>query len=549
MQGSHSHQTWSSPIAVRSLGFAPHQEQASRRGSPSMVSEKATTLSLPGVEVGSTHLEVQALEPINARGEFHFGGDGSPIRWPSVEATPRDSQGGLTAAIDRPSPRHERLPVGALDVSTSVDPSLVDGLDFASIEARCRLKAEGLRWAVERRLLMAEGGDYRSEIAPKDRDLIDRANGVPGCYLWMNRPDSPTPHAPAMYEEVADWFGMLADAASCVREILGGQEVHRDVLVQALGILAESQSALRVAIGWIGGPDDSDQLDVFAWLRSVARRNRIYLRPLRADAAELPPIRAEVASRIDALTFTLRDAREKSHQKRSQLNRIRYHARRIGKGAGGEHDWRKVAEAIQGMVEDGVPPSSPEIRDLLLPINDRYQELDGLPKGFRLALGGIDRRRVAKQGLPIAVPEGEKTREVAEVARLLRGREVVLIGGKPRHDAQAALHGAFRLEELVWIETKEHESMERFGPYLVRPGVALVLLAIRWSSHSFGDLKRLCERHGKPMVRLPGGYGVNQVAAQILSQCSGQLKQVQHANDDLQGENTLDLRASPGILH
>src|SRR4051812_35428374 len=35
-------------------------------------------------------------------------------------------------------------------------------VDFALIEARCRLKAEGLRWAVERRRLMAGGYCFRS---------------------------------------------------------------------------------------------------------------------------------------------------------------------------------------------------------------------------------------------------------------------------------------------------------------------------------------------------------------------------------------------------
>ncbi len=50
-----------------------------------------------------------------------------------------------------------------------------------------------------------------------------------------------------------------------------------------------------------------------------------------------------------------------------------------------------------------------------------------------------------------------------------------------------------------------------------------MLLAIRWSSHSFGDVKRFCDRYGKPMVRLPGGYSPNQVAAQVLMQVSGQL--------------------------
>ncbi len=51
----------------------------------------------------------------------------------------------------------------------------------------------------------------------------------------------------------------------------------------------------------------------------------------------------------------------------------------------------------------------------------------------------------------------------------------------------------------------------------------MVLLAIRWSSHSFGDVKAFCDRHGKPLVRLPGGYGAHQVASQILAQCGGRL--------------------------
>jgi hypothetical protein len=85
------------------------------------------------------------------------------------------------------------------------------------------------------------------------------------------------------------------------------------------------------------------------------------------------------------------------------------------------------------------------------------------------------------------------------------------------------LRTALGLKELFWIETREHESIDTFEPYIARPEVALVLLAIRWSSHSFGEVKRFCDRHGKPLVRLPAGYNPNQVALQILSQCSEQL--------------------------
>ena len=85
------------------------------------------------------------------------------------------------------------------------------------------------------------------------------------------------------------------------------------------------------------------------------------------------------------------------------------------------------------------------------------------------------------------------------------------------------LRTALGLEDLIWIETKEHQSIRGFEAAIARPDVALVLLAIRWSSHAFGDVKQFCDRHGKPLVRLPGGYSPNQVAAQILAQCGERL--------------------------
>ena len=74
------------------------------------------------------------------------------------------------------------------------------------------------------------------------------------------------------------------------------------------------------------------------------------------------------------------------------------------------------------------------------------------------------------------------------------------------------------------VATREHQSIEGFEAYIARADVAVVLLAIRWSSHSFGDIKAFCDRHGKPLVRLPAGYHPNQVALQVVSQCSGRLK-------------------------
>jgi hypothetical protein len=154
---------------------------------------------------------------------------------------------------------------------------------------------------------------------------------------------------------------------------------------------------------------------------------------------------------------------------------------------------------------------------------DSLPDRDDLPHGFRLVLREIDRFLATRTPPSCAAATHEPTSEVKEVRRLLGGRCVVLIGGICRREAQQALERALGLEELTWIETKEHQSIGAFEASIARPDVALVLLAIRWSSHAFGDVKQFCDRHGKPLVRLPGGYSPNQVAAQILAQGSEQL--------------------------
>jgi len=41
-------------------------------------------------------------------------------------------------------------------------------------------------------------------------------------------------------------------------------------------------------------------------------------------------------------------------------------------------------------------------------------------------------------------------------------------------------------------------------------------------------VREFCEKYGKPLVRLPGGYSTNQVAVQIMQQCSDRLSNDSH---------------------
>ncbi len=148
-----------------------------------------------------------------------------------------------------------------------------------------------------------------------------------------------------------------------------------------------------------------------------------------------------------------------------------------------------------------------------------------LPQGFgSFCARSIDICRDVHPRLEARFRTGPR-RTLEEAARLLHDRSVVLIGGIRRREAQESLRRALGLSELIWIETKEHQSIDSFEPLIARADVAVVLLAIRWSSHAFGDVRHFCDRHDKPLVRLPGGYSPNQVAAQILAQCSGKLEE------------------------
>jgi hypothetical protein len=74
-----------------------------------------------------------------------------------------------------------------------------------------------------------------------------------------------------------------------------------------------------------------------------------------------------------------------------------------------------------------------------------------------------------------------------------------------------------------WQGSADHCSHYEFEPAIRRDDVAAVLLAIRWSSHSYAEIRAFCDRYGKPLVRLPAGYSPNQVATQILQQAGKRL--------------------------
>jgi hypothetical protein len=442
---------------------------------------------------------------------------------------------------DSPIPREPlpplRLGQSALIQSTSPgrDRSFhraeVTAVDLRLVESRCRLKAEGARWAAERRRRMASGADFSVEIEPLDRDLIARAKAVPDCFLWMNHPSGPSPSDLAKWDDVGGCFEALADGAALLAKLGDPSERENVHFEQTLDLVAEAQSAVRSAVERVDGRPDSDQGLIFNWLKSVANERQIYIeRYMRLDDRADPTRWKQLVDRIQAVDEHHDEAVRRAKQRRKLLGKLGYEAKAIREGNGdATARWRNIINAVEDLLAAGDHPSNREIREVLLPIVEEVPDPEKLlgqqtfTQGFGLVLREIDRFLASRPNDAARQADRQPTTEVREVARLLGRTAVLLIGGERRPHAEEALKTAFDLKDLIWVSTREHESLEVFKPHIVRADVLVVLLAIRWSSHSYGAVRSFCEKENKLLVRLTAGYNPNQVASQILAQCGERL--------------------------
>lgn len=167
-----------------------------------------------------------------------------------------------------------------------------------------------------------------------------------------------------------------------------------------------------------------------------------------------------------------------------------------------------------------------QLRDLLLPI-DRLARFRDLPEHIQSIFKNVCGRE-SSDDRPRAQVRSQRrptTRE-EEAAMLIEDRQMIVVGGKRDRRAEGRIRRAFRLKNLEWVETRKHESLSDIESMIARSNVAVVVLLIKCSSHSFGpQLQEYCERHSKPLVRMKAGFHPNQLAEQIMMQCGVRLRQ------------------------
>jgi hypothetical protein len=379
------------------------------------------------------------------------------------------------------------------------------------VEERCKLKARACRWLKERQELSAE------EIRAGNGELFALAERIPngGCNLWMMRPSCPQVDLDAN-QTLASCFDLLADAVCHLRRFDESCS-HRDYM-QALKYAAESQKLVNQQMPIFGRTADPDQLHVFNWLREAASNERIFLPGLRKKD-RIAFDRYTALSQDLATAATTVEARKAEHRSRTKLMKKLEH-QLTQSAVLPEIEFRdSVFQTLIELTDQlHLPPSNTELRAILMAHLDSLPHCDeDAPQAVQVVYRELDNYLEAVSEDELAITDREWTDDVRTVASLIEGRSVVLVGGTRNRNAETTIIEAFRLGSATWIESDKADSYKDFSASIAPDDVCLVLHLTRFSRH-ICKIQKLCERLGKPYVRVTGGYNPNNVARNVLQQ-------------------------------
>lgn len=414
-------------------------------------------------------------------------------------------------------------------------------IDLEQIERRCRLKADSCRVFIDRRAAMYEYDFEREQgLISRMDEMIARAKAMPRCFLWAFYRERTQPDD-ATLRRIGQCYDALADAVSVLREVESlGEQADENHLAEAMELAAESHSALRVVLmrTWLDAPD-VDQNEVHHWLRRESTLRSIYLpRYMKLDDPADPDRSEAVSEESRRLLRSVRQQARQIKEIDEEFKKIRYHVRQVDRNSEDQarHDYRKIAEAVDALVEWGVPPTDRRFRQAISPhvIESVPGDISMGERAAQVFGHVLDWHRAdAEADETDTVVTGERTwsDQVHEVRALLAGNSVVVIGGEPRPDAEERIRAAFELSGVNWVRLVEHGSSAPMRAPIARAETGLVLVLIKLAGHQHAeDASAWARDYGKPCVFLKAGYNPEQVADAVLQQASEQLREMRIAS-------------------
>lgn len=408
-------------------------------------------------------------------------------------------------------------------------------IDLGLIATRCRLKAIACRHQIVRQNQERESPQEQASRQEMN-EQIAHAKTMPDCFLWMYYRKG-AGNTDEQLEQIARCYEAMGDAAELVHAMDPIEEwPNPDEVHEALQLLSTTCSAMRVAleVSWLTQPDiDQDQAHL--WLRLVTAEHRFHVRRHMqlSDPADPESDAPAARERAQAMLADIRERRSRTEQAERLLKKALYHAQRIADVTGSPfvhepptHDCAKLNEAMQAIADlrpDGLASFTRQIVRLAPP----SAFPDELP-AHALLVEAAAKAEAASRPSSAETTDTSRARnwsqDVLRVRELLRGGQIVMIGGEPRREAIDRMIDAFELESVGWPELTEHGSAEPMRAPITNPNTRLVAVLIKLTGHEHAERAREIARQAeKPLVHMPAGYNPEQIAAEVLNQASGQL--------------------------
>ncbi|MEM6567572.1 MAG: hypothetical protein AAF957_04140 [Planctomycetota bacterium] len=428
---------------------------------------------------------------------------------------------------------------------------------LAVVVTRARWKAAACRLALERRAVgLLEGGEAEAasaQAAAREKTLRTRLSTLPDTSTWML--DQPfglrateanafdvDDEVAAKLERVAACYDTLAFAAETAIELDDAGVFRGGPPPAFLYLLAEAQSATLASLAEAPTRSDSDQRDVFLWLKDQTTRYRIYVdRHMRLDDPADPSGSAGLTERIKAAARELTEERQARRQRGQVLNKIRYHVRKLLDDSDlRDSEVESLVQALGRWTEAGFELRDRALGEILEPLRTKATDATGTAADALRALLAPTLENPGERASSRASADGQRSRDdaskdperseriLAEVRELLEERSVVLIGHDVSKAQAEALVEALGPEEIhvvdVDVEGEAAQRWQTLEECLQDESSDLFLLGVRLDTDEYQRFKERCLERKTPFVRLPGSFAPSAVAHQITRQVGWRLR-------------------------
>ena len=396
--------------------------------------------------------------------------------------------------------------------------------DLRMVAKRASWKADAVRWVVERRRMEESGAAGSSELRAREEELRARREELEECFAWMLDRYRKLPEDDRMLC-IAESYENVALAAESTMTLISAGILDPAPPAELLYALAETQSALLAALSVTDLRTDSDQRDLFLWLKNQTLRHRIYVdRHMKLDDPADFTKGRDRGERLRKLSETLMGRKEEQRQQTHLLGKLKYHVTKLGENSHPSGpDLESICSVVSDWSEAGYPPQHPHLLAALRPLPKILGEVP--PPGALAELCScLSERRDENHKTSDSLPSPRRESTVPRAAELLKGLHALILGGVVDEPGRVQLAADLALASVQVSPLEADATEDHVRSILPTSGVDLVLIVTRLPEATYEEFKRTCRERQLPFVRLPGGVRTAEVAQQTLRQVGRMLQ-------------------------